>query len=99
MVKQFVTSRELSFLNTGVIYTFIILKKNSNFSGTGYEVWGNCNAPRAITLSALIYCLRCIVGRDVPLNQVSLSSVFSTNYSKFSINSSLDVFVQFIRVA
>lgn len=40
------------------------------FSGTGYEVWGNCNAPRAVTLSALIYCLRSIVGRDVPLNQV-----------------------------
>lgn len=40
------------------------------YSGTGYEVWGNCNAPRAVTLSAIIYCLRCIVGRDVPLNQV-----------------------------
>lgn len=40
-------------------------------SGTGYEVWGNCNAPRAVTLSAIIYCLRCIVGQDVPLNQVS----------------------------
>lgn len=46
------------------------IRKNENFSGTGYEVWGNCNAPKAITLSALIYCLRCIVGRDVPLNQV-----------------------------
>ena len=32
---------------------------------------GNCNAPRAITLSAIIYCLRCIVGHDLPLNQVS----------------------------
>lgn len=40
------------------------------FSGTGYEVWGNCNAPKAITLSAVIYCLRCMVGHDVPLNQV-----------------------------
>jgi 5-oxoprolinase (ATP-hydrolysing) len=42
-----------------------------DFTGTGPEVWGNCNAPRAITLSALIYCLRCMVGHDVPLNQVS----------------------------
>lgn len=41
-----------------------------DFSGTGTEVWGNCNAPRAITLSALIYCLRCMVGQDIPLNQV-----------------------------
>ncbi|KAK1131870.1 hypothetical protein K0M31_016018 [Melipona bicolor] len=46
-----------------------------DFTGTGYEVWGNCNAPRAITLSALIYCLRCIVGRDVPLNQGCLIPV------------------------
>lgn len=41
-----------------------------DFSGTGSEVFGNLNAPRAITLSALIYCLRCLVGRDIPLNQV-----------------------------
>lgn len=41
-----------------------------DFTGTGTEVWGNCNAPRAITLSALIYCLRCMVGQDIPLNQV-----------------------------
>ncbi|ELW63390.1 5-oxoprolinase [Tupaia chinensis] len=40
-----------------------------DFSGTGPEVFGNLNAPRAITLSALIYCLRCLVGRDIPLNQ------------------------------
>lgn len=61
--------------HTGVIVTqdSLLKKKNDrNFSGTGYEVWGNCNAPRAITLSALIYCLRCIVGRDVPLNQVTI---------------------------
>lgn len=41
-----------------------------DFTGTGVEVHGNCNAPKAITLSALIYCLRCMVGHDVPLNQV-----------------------------
>lgn len=41
-----------------------------DFTGTGPEVFGNLNAPRAITLSALIYCLRCLVGRDIPLNQV-----------------------------
>lgn len=41
-----------------------------DFSGSGHEVYGNCNAPRAITLSALIYCLRCMVGQDIPLNQV-----------------------------
>ncbi|KAM8880771.1 5-oxoprolinase [Synchiropus picturatus] len=46
-----------------------------DFSGTGPEVWGNCNAPRAITLSALIYCLRCMVGQDIPLNQGCLAPI------------------------
>ncbi|KAG8200496.1 hypothetical protein JTE90_000574 [Oedothorax gibbosus] len=46
-----------------------------DFSGSGYEVYGNCNAPRAITLSAVIYCLRCMVGHDVPLNQGCLTPV------------------------
>ncbi|CAL4112119.1 unnamed protein product, partial [Meganyctiphanes norvegica] len=46
-----------------------------DFSGTGPEVWGNCNAPRAITVSAIIYSLRCMVGHDVPLNQGCLNPV------------------------
>uniref|UniRef100_A0A8C2C5T3 5-oxoprolinase, ATP-hydrolysing n=1 Tax=Cyprinus carpio TaxID=7962 RepID=A0A8C2C5T3_CYPCA len=46
-----------------------------DFTGSGTEVWGNCNAPRAITLSALIYCLRCMVGQDIPLNQGCLAPV------------------------
>jgi hypothetical protein len=39
-------------------------------AGTGPEVFGNCNAPPAVTYSAAIYCLRCLVGADIPLNQV-----------------------------
>jgi hypothetical protein len=39
-------------------------------TGTGPEVFGNCNAPPAVTYSAAIYCLRCLVGADIPLNQV-----------------------------
>ncbi|XP_064410048.1 5-oxoprolinase isoform X1 [Latimeria chalumnae] len=46
-----------------------------DFTGSGPEVFGNCNAPRAITLSALIYCLRCMVGQDIPLNQGCLTPV------------------------
>ncbi|XP_076046275.1 5-oxoprolinase isoform X2 [Oratosquilla oratoria] len=46
-----------------------------DFSGTSHEVWGNCNAPRAITMSAIIYCLRCMVGYDVPLNQGCLNPI------------------------
>ena len=32
-----------------------------DFTGTDPEMYGNCNAPRSITSSALIYCLRCLV--------------------------------------
>jgi 5-oxoprolinase (ATP-hydrolysing) len=39
-----------------------------DFSGTGSEIWGNCNAPRAVTMSAILYCLRCLVEKDLPLN-------------------------------
>ncbi|XP_050420329.1 5-oxoprolinase isoform X2 [Adelges cooleyi] len=46
-----------------------------DFHGTGYEVWGNCNAPKAITLSALIYCLRSMIGYDIPLNQGCLKPI------------------------
>nr|XP_031359616.1 5-oxoprolinase [Lonchura striata domestica] len=49
-----------------------------DFGGTGPEVLGNCNAPRAITLSALIYCLRCLVGHDIPLNQVRPQKIPNT---------------------
>lgn len=53
-----------------------------DFTGTGNEVWGNCNAPKAITLSAIIYCLRCMVGHDVPLNQVNIIYLSFVIYSK-----------------
>ena len=46
-----------------------------DFSGTSEEVYGNCNAPKAVTLSAIIYCLRCLVGHDMPLNEGCLSPI------------------------
>lgn len=42
-----------------------------DFAGTGPEVHGNTNAPPAVTYSAIIYALRCMVHQDIPLNQVS----------------------------
>lgn len=39
-----------------------------DFSGTDPEMYANCNAPRSITQSAIIYCLRCLVVSDIPLN-------------------------------
>ncbi|XP_038070278.1 5-oxoprolinase-like [Patiria miniata] len=46
-----------------------------DFTGTGFEVYGNLNAPKAITKSAIIYCLRCMIGHDVPLNQGCLKPI------------------------
>ncbi|CAM9353868.1 unnamed protein product, partial [Hapterophycus canaliculatus] len=45
-----------------------------DFEGTGAEVLGNLNAPPAVTASAVIYALRCLLpgdAADVPLNQVT----------------------------
>lgn len=39
-----------------------------DFTGTDPEMYGNCNAPKSITSSAIIYCLRCLVNTDIPLN-------------------------------
>ena len=46
-----------------------------DFSGTGPQVYGNINAPKAVTHSALIYSLRCLVGQEIPLNQGCLNPV------------------------
>jgi 5-oxoprolinase (ATP-hydrolysing) len=39
-----------------------------DFTGTGAQVEGNLNAPRAVTVAALIYVLRTLVGESIPLN-------------------------------
>ncbi|MBE7481265.1 MAG: hydantoinase B/oxoprolinase family protein [Polyangiaceae bacterium] len=39
-----------------------------DFTGTGAEVDGNLNAPRAVTLAAVLYFLRTLVGAKIPLN-------------------------------
>ncbi|KAL4819976.1 Hydantoinase B/oxoprolinase-domain-containing protein [Aspergillus spinulosporus] len=39
-----------------------------DFTGTGPEVYGNWNAPIAITNAAVIFALRCMVSSDIPLN-------------------------------
>ncbi|KAF7550997.1 hypothetical protein G7Z17_g5332 [Cylindrodendrum hubeiense] len=46
-----------------------------DFEGTGPEVYGNINAPQAITYSAIIYCLRCLISEDIPLNQGCLRPI------------------------
>ncbi|KAF2402288.1 5-oxoprolinase [Trichodelitschia bisporula] len=46
-----------------------------DFTGTGPEVYANINAPEAVTYSAIIYCLRCLISEDIPLNQGCLKPI------------------------
>lgn len=46
-----------------------------DFTGTGYEVLSNINCPKSVSMSAIIYCLRCLVNSDIPLNQGCLKPI------------------------
>ena len=46
-----------------------------DFDGSGYEVYGNTNAPTSVVFSAIIYCLRCLINMDMPLNQGALAPI------------------------
>lgn len=46
-----------------------------DFEGTGREVYGNLNAPRSISQSAILYVLRCLISENIPLNQGCLNPI------------------------
>lgn len=46
-----------------------------DFAGTSMQAYANTNAPVAITYLAIIYCLRCMVDEDIPLNQGCLRPI------------------------
>ena len=46
-----------------------------DFEGTGPEHPGNLNAPRAVTLACVLYFLRLLVGKPIPLNSGCLRHV------------------------
>jgi len=46
-----------------------------DFTGTGGPHAGNLNAPPAVTRAAVLYALRVLVGRDIPLNDGALRRV------------------------
>jgi 5-oxoprolinase (ATP-hydrolysing) len=46
-----------------------------DFAGSGGVVPGNLNANRAIVLAAVMYCLRCLIDEDIPLNEGVLQPV------------------------
>lgn len=60
-----------------------------DFEGTSPQVYGNLNAPEAITCSAILYCLRCLVKEDIPLNQGCLKPI-TIKIPKGSILSPID---------
>ena len=46
-----------------------------DFESPNYQVYNNWNAPKSITISAIIYCLRCMIGYNIPLNQGCLKPI------------------------
>ncbi|HVA48978.1 MAG TPA: hydantoinase B/oxoprolinase family protein [Pirellulales bacterium] len=46
-----------------------------DFTGTGAVLPGNLNANRAIVTAAVMYCLRAMIGEEIPLNQGVLAPV------------------------
>ena len=44
-------------------------KATFDFTGTGCQVLSNLNSPPSVVKSAILYCLRCMVATDIPLNQ------------------------------
>ena len=68
------TVRAVDHLDDGspIVLSLTIDRRNGSamfdFTGTGPEIWGNCNAPAAVTRSAILYSLRCLIEKDLPLN-------------------------------
>ncbi len=46
-----------------------------DFAGTAPVLDGNLNANRAIVTAAIMYCLRCLIHEDIPLNQGVLAPI------------------------
>ncbi len=46
-----------------------------DFTGTGPVLPGNLNANRAIVTSAVLYCFRCLIDEDIPLNAGVLAPI------------------------
>ena len=44
-----------------------------DFTGTSAQLTTNYNAPRAVTMAAVLYVFRCLVDADIPLNEGCLA--------------------------
>lgn len=79
--REHVTIEEEDYMDDGsVIHLKLTIdskrgEASFDFTGTSPEVYGNWNAPESVTAAAVIYCLRCLVDVDIPLNQGCLAPV------------------------
>lgn len=46
-----------------------------DFTGTNPEIDSNLNSPKAVSYSAILYALRCMLEKDIPLNQGCLKPI------------------------
>jgi 5-oxoprolinase (ATP-hydrolysing) len=46
-----------------------------DWTSTGSQVVGSTNCPTAVVRSAILYCLRCLIGRDIPLNEGTMRPI------------------------
>ena len=59
--------RAVDYMDDGsrIVLVLTIDRRNRtatfDFEGTSVQVYGNTNSPPAVTYSAIIYCLRCLV--------------------------------------
>ena len=80
-MKEIDFVKEEEFMDNGskIKLKLTINRKNGSaifdFTGTGIQVISNINCPKAVTKSAIIYSLRCLVKKKIPLNQGCLNPV------------------------
>ena len=83
-LREVGTVRAVDYLDDGTpIHLAVTIDRATgsavfDFSGTGPQVHGNLNAPPAVTYSAVIYALRCMVREEIPLNQGCLAPITLT---------------------
>ncbi|CAG9316615.1 unnamed protein product [Blepharisma stoltei] len=79
-----VVLRSVDYMDDGSPISLVItidkatMTAHFDFTGTGHQVLSNLNAPYCVCRSAVIYCLRCLVDTDIPLNQGCLDPITIT---------------------
>lgn len=92
------TLKALDYLDNGTpIQVEISIHEDGSadfdFTGSGPESLTNLNAPKSVCLSAIIYCLRCLINDDIPLNQGCLASIRVINPEGTILNPSTNAAV------